>query len=121
MAQFNAMRNRFGGVWLIDNVYGTLGAIEEDGTIHIAPGTPCEHVDDVMKHEWVHRLQFRIYGSSAAAVDALNSNGYGGYEKDADCGAKQLGATWTYYTSTCTPQMNLAATAMLRGVRAPNT
>lgn len=99
---------------------GAWGMTAPDtGEVDIAPRTPCVRVRDIVLHEWIHVQQGRVYGSLSAAEAALAR--FGGVEVVADCGAKQLGATWFSYTSRCTNDQALAGLAMARGVRAPNT
>lgn len=93
---------------------GSWGAVSlNTGTVYIARRTPVQHLADVMRHEWIHVQQWRVYGSAARAALAP----FGGIEVMADCGAIQLGARWTNYTRSCTAEQNRAAAAIRRGVK----
>ncbi|HET9140449.1 hypothetical protein [Actinophytocola sp.] len=93
---------------------GSWGATDlSRGVVYIAPRTPANRLLDVVRHEWVHVAQGRIYGGIGAAKTALAH--VGGIEVVADCGAKLQGARWTHYTKTCTPAQTAAARQILSG------
>jgi hypothetical protein len=102
--------------WIVQD-RGAWGATDLGaGVVYIAPRTPASRVLDVVRHEWVHVQQGRVYGGMAPARDALAP--WGGIELVADCGAKALGARWTNYIKRCSPAQTAAARNILAGQRA---
>jgi hypothetical protein len=108
--------------WVLTGRYGHWGATDlANGTVYISPSVPASRLDSVVRHEWAHVLQIRVYGSAAATVAGLNAafggSGMTGVERAADCMALQLGATWTNYTSCSSPAWQRAAARLLAGRR----
>ncbi|MFL6141452.1 MAG: hypothetical protein ACJ72N_06220 [Labedaea sp.] len=99
--------------WIVQD-RGAWGATDLGaGIVYIAPRTPAGRVLDVVRHEWVHVQQGRVYGGIAQARTALAP--WGGVEIVADCGAKALGATWTNYIKRCSPAQTAAARNIIAG------
>jgi len=99
--------------WIVEDK-GAWGATDlAAGVVYVAPRTPANRLLDVVRHEWVHVQQGRVYGGIAKAKSALAS--VGGIEVVADCGAKLLGAGWTHYVKACTPEQTAAAKHVLAG------
>jgi hypothetical protein len=94
-------------VWSIRPGLGNWGmAVMGANTVYISPDVPADKMFDVVIHEWSHLLSIKAYdGDVTAAIAAMNRFFGGtdlvGSERAADCMARQLGATWTHYT-TCT-------------------
>ncbi len=108
--------------WVLTGRYGHFGATDlRSGTVYISPAVPASRLDSVVRHEWAHVLQIRVYGSASATIAGLNAafggSGMSGVERAADCMALQLGATWTNYTSCSSPAWQRAATHLLAGRR----
>lgn len=72
----------------------------EDGSAAVNPATPCRLVADVVRHEWMHLQQWRMYGPDFGAVML----GKRRLELVADCGSMLLGSKYTPYLQqeTCT-------------------
>lgn len=112
-------------LWKASGRYGHAGTtFWFDNTIYINPSVPPARLDSVVRHEWSHLLQARAYdGDIPVAVAALNTafgpgpSGVGGVEKAADCMARQLGATWSYYTPCRDPAWQREAATLLAGSR----
>jgi hypothetical protein len=64
-----------------------------DGKAYINPAVPCRNVADVVRHEWMHRQQHRMYGPDHGDLELGASR----VELVADCGSKLLGSTNTPY------------------------
>jgi len=112
--------------WLVSGRYGHYGSTElSDQTITIAPTVPTRLLDSVVRHEWSHILQARAYGGDVPAMlGSLNAafggpggRGVSGVERAADCMARQLGATWTHYTSCDDPDWQARAATLRAGRR----
>lgn len=108
--------------WVLTGKYGHWGATDlASGTVYISPSVPASRLDSVVRHEWAHVLQIRVYGSASATVAGLNAyfggSGMTGVERAADCMALQLGATWTNYTSCSSPAWQRGAARLLAGRR----
>ncbi|KQX61923.1 hypothetical protein [Angustibacter sp. Root456] len=108
--------------WVLTSQYGHYGATDlGSGTVYISPSVPASRLDSVVRHEWAHVLQIRVYGSASATIAGLNAafggSGMTGLERAADCMAVQLGATWTNYTSCSSPAWQRAASRLLAGRR----
>lgn len=93
-----ALGNHLGGVWSDDTSKMLLNSRRLAGK----PGL----LSDVIKHEYGHILQNRTARNAGIGTHALwdRLNGvYGsnGHEKQADCIALALGASWVNYTSDC--------------------
>ncbi len=91
-------------------------------TVTVNRHTPLGRLDDVVRHEWAHVLQDRVWagdtGQLLAELDAaFGGAGTTGAERAADCMARGLGATWTYYTSCADPSWRTAAGRLLAGQR----
>ncbi|UJW32426.1 hypothetical protein L3Q67_01150 [Saccharothrix sp. AJ9571] len=67
--------------------YGAM--TRADGRIHVGPHTPCELVDDTLRHEYVHVLQRRLLGADVPAGRDL--------ELVADALARRWGNTYAPY------------------------
>ncbi|HEU5470465.1 MAG TPA: hypothetical protein VFV67_07415 [Actinophytocola sp.] len=99
--------------WIVADK-GAWGATDlSRGVVYIAPRTPATRILDVVRHEWVHVQQGRIYGGIDAARAGLAH--VGGIEIIADCGAKALGAKWTHYTKRCNAAQVSASKRVLAG------
>lgn len=61
----------------------------------VDPDVACVDVSSIVKHEWVHLQQVRVYGSYPAVMAYYGS--IDRMELAADCGARLLGATYTTY------------------------
>ncbi|MGN6302424.1 MAG: hypothetical protein ACTHN8_15185 [Angustibacter sp.] len=108
--------------WVLTGKYGHWGATDlGSGTVYISPSVPASRLDSVVRHEWAHVLQIRVYGSASATVAGLNAyfggSGMTGVERAADCMALQLGATWTNYTSCSSATWQRGAAHLLAGRR----
>ncbi len=108
--------------WVSTSRYGHWGTTDwYHNTVYISPRVPASKLDSVVRHEWAHILTVRAYGSVARAVAGTNStfggSGLTGAERAADCMARQLGATWTNYTSCGSSTWRRSATALLHGRR----
>jgi hypothetical protein len=108
--------------WVLTGRYGHYGATDlASGAVFISPSVPARRLDSVVRHEWAHVLQIRVYGSAAATIAGLNAafggSGMTGVERAADCMALQLGATWTNYTSCSSPAWQRGAARLLAGRR----
>ncbi len=91
-----------------------------NGIIYIAPRVPAKRMYDVVAHEWAHVLSMTAYdGDVQAALDAMNAyyggSGLAGAEKAPDCMARELGATWTHYTSCSKASWRTGARRLLAG------
>jgi hypothetical protein len=64
-----------------------------DGTVVVNPDVPCDSVSSVVRHEWMHLQQIRMYGTDLGSM-ALGRNRV---EIVADCGSMLLGSTNTPY------------------------
>ena len=108
--------------WVLTSKYGHWGATDlSSGTVYVSPSVPASRLDDVVRHEWAHVLTIRVYGSASATVAGLDAyfggSGITGAERAADCMARQLGATWTNYTSCSSPSWQRGAARLLQGRR----
>jgi hypothetical protein len=108
--------------WVLTSRYGHWGATDlGNNTVYISPSVPASKLDSVVRHEWSHILTIRAYGGVSSALAGTNSvfggSGMTGVERAADCMARQLGATWTNYTSCSSATWQRAASALLRGRR----
>lgn len=108
--------------WVLTSRYGHWGATDlASGTVYISPAVPANRLDDVVRHEWAHVLTIRVYGSAAATISGLDAyfggSGMTGVERAADCMARQLGASWTNYTSCSVAAWQRGATRLLQGRR----
>lgn len=108
--------------WVLTGQYGHWGATDlNSGTVFISPSVPASRLDSVVRHEWAHVLQIRVYGSASATIAGLNAyfggSGITGAERAADCMALQLGATWTNYTSCSSAAWRRGAAHLLAGRR----
>ena len=108
--------------WVLTGKYGHWGATDlASGTVYISPSVPASRLDAVVRHEWAHVLQIRVYGSASATISGLNAyfggSGMTGVERAADCMALQLGATWTNYTSCSSASWQRGAAHLLAGRR----
>jgi hypothetical protein len=108
--------------WVLTSRYGHWGATDlASGTVYISPAVPPSRLDDVVRHEWAHVLTIRVYGSAAATISGLDAyfggSGMTGAERAADCMARQLGASWTNYTSCSVAAWQRGATRLLQGRR----
>lgn len=108
--------------WVLTGKYGHWGATDlSSGTVYISPSVPASRLDDVVRHEWAHVLTIRIYGSASATISGLNAyfggSGMAGGERATDCMARQLGATWTGYTSCSSAAWQRGAVRLLQGRR----
>jgi hypothetical protein len=89
-------------------------ALMDQGRAEIDPDVACVDLSSLVKHEWVHLQQARMYGGQHAAVEF-----YGSYEQleiAADCGARMLGATYTPYladTDSCTVGLTRNAVVLI--------
>lgn len=72
-------------------------ALMEQRRAEVDPDVECRDVSSVVKHEWVHLQQARLYGSHQAALDAYQDPSGDVLEFVADCTAWRLGATYTPY------------------------
>ena len=91
-------------VFILEAHQDHWGLAELHGTIYISARVPANRMYDVVSHEWSHVLSVRAYGGDVdAALAAMNhyfgGSGLTGAERAADCMARELGATWTHYTS----------------------
>lgn len=112
---FQVEAARLPGKWVVED-RGAWGATSlETGTVYISPRAPQRYLIAIMLHESMHVRQGQLYGGIYAARDGLAK--YGGIEINADCGALILGANWTNYTQSCTPQQRAAAQSILKGIR----
>jgi hypothetical protein len=108
--------------WVSTSKYGHWGATDlGSGTVYISPSVPASRLDDVVRHEWSHVLAIRVYGSASATIAGLDAyfggSGMVGVERAADCMARQLGATWTNYTSCSSAAWQRGAAHLLQGRR----
>ncbi|HEU0103539.1 MAG TPA: hypothetical protein VFR07_14565 [Mycobacteriales bacterium] len=109
--------------WRASGRSGHLGStLLPAEVVSISPAVPPALIDAVVRHEWSHVLQFRVYGGDTAAMvaaldAAFDGSGPPGVENAADCMARQLGATWTHYTDCRDPRWQAAATRLLAGQR----
>ena len=99
--------------WIVADRGGWAATDLATGVVYVSPHTPANRLLDVVRHEWVHVQQGRVYGGFAQADKALAP--LGGIEVVADCGARTLGAGWTKYIKHCSPQQTAAATSILAG------
>ena len=70
-------------------------ALMDQGRAEVDPDVDCRDVSSLVKHEWVHLQQARVYGSQLAATAFYGSSEQ--LEVAADCGALRLGAEYTPY------------------------
>jgi hypothetical protein len=106
--------------WVLTSRYGHWGATDLGAnTIYISPSVPASKLDSVVRHEWSHILTIRAYGGVRAALAGTNrafgGSGMLGAERAADCMARELGATWTSYTSCTSGAWRAAAARILAG------
>lgn len=67
----------------------------ETGTVELGEGIPCRRVSSIIKHEWAHLQQGRMYGGHLDALHVYEVAGV--MEFAADCVALRLGATYSPY------------------------
>lgn len=98
------------GSWGLTELHGT--------TVLISTSVPAKRLYDVVAHEWSHVLSVQAYdGDVNAALAGMNAyfggSGLTGAERAADCMARELGATWTNYTSCSNPRWRAGARTLL--------
>lgn len=107
--------------WRVDGRAGHWGStLLPAEQVSISRAVPARLLDAVVRHEWSHVLQSRVYGGDTRAmVTALDATfgGPGGADRAADCMARQLGATWTHYTTCADPRWRAAAAVLLSARR----
>ncbi|MGB8649376.1 MAG: hypothetical protein WCD35_01810 [Mycobacteriales bacterium] len=112
---------RGGALWVLAEKDGFWGTADwYHGVIYVSPRVPANRVYDVVVHEWSHLLSVRDYGNDVpTATDAMNAWFGGsdlvGAERAADCMARELGASWTHYTSCDNPTWRKGAARLLAG------
>ncbi len=74
-------------------------ALMEQQRAEIDPDVDCSDVSSVVKHEWAHLQQARLYGSHQAVLNAYQDPSGAVMEFAADCTAWRLGATYQPYLS----------------------
>jgi hypothetical protein len=110
-------------VWAISSDWGHWGVADlYGGVAYISPTVPADRMYDVVAHEWSHLLMVKAYGGDVmAAIHAANSYFGGsdltGSERAADCMARELGATWTHYTSCSDSHWRAGARRLLNRQR----
>lgn len=81
--------------WTVEPLDGPWGLADLDAlTAAIDPRVKCDVVSSVVKHEWIHLQQGRVYGADGATAF------YGTHDRlemAADCGARILGAVYAPY------------------------
>jgi hypothetical protein len=107
--------------WTVTSSYGHWGMTDlNSGAIYISPSVPTRLLYAVAAHEWSHALSMHVYGGNVdqavVAMDAwFGGSGLLGAERAADCMARQLGATWTNYTSCSDSRWRAGAAQLLAG------
>lgn len=81
----------------------------------ISPSTPSNRILDVVRHEYGHVLQCRVFGGDTTELEARI--GMSGIERTADAVALRLGASWVNYTASPADWEWAAADALLAGLR----
>jgi hypothetical protein len=72
-------------------------ALLDTDTVELGKDMPCPVVSSVIRHEWVHLQQGRMYGGHLAVLDAYQDRSGEVMEFVADCAAGRLGATYQPY------------------------
>ena len=70
-----------------------FGYVPAPNVVQLSPEIPCEKIDSVVNHEWMHLLQERTYPGRAQRAYGEHET----YELVADCGSKLLGSSFTPY------------------------
>jgi hypothetical protein len=65
-------------------------------TVEFNPEVPCQHVGDIVRHEWMHLQQGRYYGGAEKTYAAYAGN-LELVELVADCGSRLLGSGYLPY------------------------
>jgi len=84
--------------------------------VWVSPSTPANLILDVVRHEYMHVLQCRIYGGDINAMEK-DAGGWNELDRIADAGALQLGAGWVNYTYNPTAHERQEAANLLAGRR----
>lgn len=101
--------------WTIGNLPGGSLGLTFPGweEVWVDPDTPDWALPYVVKHEWAHIMQARVYGPNGLHPALAH---LGGPEVIADCGAKVLGYGGRgYYVRKCSRAQLDAARRILRG------
>jgi hypothetical protein len=112
--------------WVVWPRLGNYAVTERRSrTVYVSPRVPRRLLYSVVVHEWGHVISTYGYGDLRSA-DAAVLQWYGGgsaaaaIERAADCVARQLGATWTHYTSCADGHWRLGARYLAVGWRLPD-
>lgn len=72
-------------------------ALLDTDTVELGKDIPCRYLSSIIRHEWAHLQQGRMYGGHRAVLDAYEDPGGAVMEFAADCAAWRLGATYSPY------------------------
>jgi hypothetical protein len=109
--------------WIVGNPYGHLGTTNlRTRQIYMSRVVPPSRLYSVVAHEYAHALSVVNYAGELGRLDAGLAKHFRAGKKlnreyVADCMARQLGASWTYYIGCSDRRWRAAATTMLRGRR----